>query len=112
MILKKKKAAKADQPVMRNAYYDVVRQPVITEKSTAASEQGKVMFEVAQGASKTEIKAAVEALFSVKVTAVNTLVRMGKVKRFKGVEGRKSDRKLAVITLAEGQKIDFSSGVR
>ncbi|MAW85784.1 MAG: 50S ribosomal protein L23 [Phyllobacteriaceae bacterium] len=92
-------------------HYDVIISPVITEKSTMASENNQVVFNVAKSANKTEIKAAVEALFGVKVKAVNTLVRKGKVKRFRGVAGRQSDVKKAVVTLAEGQSIDVTTGL-
>ncbi len=93
------------------AAYDIVRNPVVTEKSTMASEHGQVVFDVAIDATKTEIKAAVEALFSVKVTGVNTLVRKGKVKRFRGTVGRQSDVKKAVVTLADGHSIDVATGL-
>ena len=92
-------------------HYDVIVSPAITEKSTMASEQNQVVFNVAKKASKLEIKAAVEALFGVKVTAVNTLVRKGKVKRFRGTVGRQSDVKKAVVTLADGQSIDVATGL-
>jgi len=92
-------------------HYDVIIRPVITERSTAASEQNKVIFNVARTATKPEIKAAVEALFKVKVTAVNTLVRKGKVKRFRNFKGTQSDTKRAVVTLAEGQSIDVTTGL-
>ena len=92
-------------------HYDVIVSPAITEKSTMASEQNQVVFNVARKASKPEIKAAVEALFSVKVTAVNTHVRKGKVKRFRGTVGRQSDVKKAVVTLADGQSIDVATGL-
>ena len=92
-------------------HYDVIVSPAITEKSTLVSEQNQVVFNVARRASKPEIKAAVESLFSVKVTAVNTLVRKGKVKRFKGIMGRQSDVKKAVVTLADGQSIDVTTGL-
>ncbi|AQT47518.1 MULTISPECIES: 50S ribosomal protein L23 [Bartonella] len=92
-------------------HYDVVVSPVITEKSTMLSENNQVVFKVAPKATKSEIKAAVEALFGVKVTAVNTTTRKGKVKRFKGVVGRQSDVKKAIVTLAEGQSIDVSTGL-
>ncbi|ORE94588.1 50S ribosomal protein L23 [Stappia sp. 22II-S9-Z10] len=92
-------------------HYDVIVSPVITEKTTEASEHNQVVFRVAKTASKPEIKAAVEALFSVKVTAVNTLVRKGKVKRFRGIKGRQSDVKHAVVTLADGQHIDVTTGL-
>ena len=91
--------------------YDVIRAPVVTEKSTNASEHNKVIFDVAMDATKPEIKAAVEALFSVKVTAVNTHVRKGKVKRFRNRLGVRNDVKKAVVTLIEGQTIDISSGI-
>jgi large subunit ribosomal protein L23 len=93
------------------SHYDVIRSPVITEKSTAASEQDKVVFNVARTATKVQIKAAVEALFKVKVKGVNTLVRKGKTKRFRGVLGRQSDFKRAIVTLQEGQSIDVTTGL-
>ena len=92
-------------------HYDVIVSPAITEKSTMASEQNQVVFNVAKKASKPEIKAAVEALFGVKVMAVNTLVRKGKIKRFRGTIGRQSDVKKAVVTLADGQSIDVATGL-
>lgn len=92
-------------------HYDVIVSPVITEKSTLVSENNQVVFNVARDASKPEIKAAIEALFSVKVKAVNTLVRKGKQKRFRGIKGRQSDKKMAIVTLAEGQSIDVATGV-
>lgn len=92
-------------------HYDVIRTPVITEKSTLVSEQNQVVFNVAKDASKPEIKAAVEALFGVKVKAVNTLVRKGKTKRFRGFVGKQSDVKKAVVTLVDGQSIDVSTGL-
>lgn len=92
-------------------HYDVIVSPSITEKSTMASEHNQVVFNVARKATKTEIKAAIEALFGVKVTGVNTLVRKGKVKRFRGTVGRTSDVKKAIVTLADGQSIDVSTGL-
>jgi large subunit ribosomal protein L23 len=92
-------------------HYDVIVSPAITEKSTMASENNQVVFNVAKKASKPEIKAAIEALFGVKVTAVNTLVRKGKVKRFRGTIGRQGDVKKAVVTLADGDSIDVSTGL-
>ncbi|KAA0970960.1 50S ribosomal protein L23 [Aureimonas fodinaquatilis] len=92
-------------------HYDIITSPVITEKSTLVSEYNQVIFNVPGKASKPEIKAAVEQLFGVKVTAVNTLVRKGKVRRFKGRIGRQSDQKRAIVTLAEGQSIDVSTGL-
>ena len=93
------------------SHYDVIRSPVITEKATIAAENNKVVFNVAKTATKPEIKAAVEALFKVKVTAVNTLVRKGKVKRFKGFVGKQNDVKKAIVTLAEGHRIDITTGL-
>ncbi len=92
-------------------HYDVIVSPAITEKSTMASEQNQVVFNVAKKATKPEIKAAVEALFGVKATAVNTLVRKGKVKRFRGTIGRQGDVKKAVVTLVDGQSIDVATGL-
>ena len=93
------------------SHYDVIRSPVITEKSTMASEQDKVVFIVARSATKPEIKTAVETLFKVKVKNVNTLVRKGKTKRFRGILGRQNDIKHAVVTLQEGQSIDVTTGL-
>ena len=92
-------------------HYDVFVSPAITEKSTMASEQNQVVFNVAKKATKPEIKAAVEALFGVKVVGVNTLVRKGKVKRFRGTIGRQNDVKKAVVTLADGDAIDVATGL-
>jgi large subunit ribosomal protein L23 len=92
-------------------HYDIIRNPVVTEKSTMASESNQVVFDVAIDASKPEIKAAVEALFSVKVKAVNTNVRKGKMKRFRGIIGRRVNVKKAVVTLVDGQSIDISTGL-
>jgi large subunit ribosomal protein L23 len=92
-------------------HYDVIVSPAVTEKSTMASEQNQVVFNVARKASKPEIKAAIESLFGVKVTAVNTLVRKGKVKRFRGTIGKQGDVKKAIVTLADGQSIDIATGL-
>ncbi len=92
-------------------HFDIIVSPVITEKATLASEENKVVFKVAATATKPEIKAAVETLFGVKVTAVNTLVRKGKVKRFKGRLGQQSDVKKAVVTLQDGDSIDVTTGL-
>jgi large subunit ribosomal protein L23 len=92
-------------------HYDIIKSPVITEKSTMASEQDKVVFNVVRTATKGQIKAAVEALFKVKVKGVNTLVRKGKTKRFRGIRGRQSDIKRAIVTLEEGQSIDVTTGL-
>jgi large subunit ribosomal protein L23 len=92
-------------------HYDVIVAPHITEKATLLSEYNAVVFKVANAASKPEIKAAVEALFDVKVTNVNTLVQKGKAKKWRGRPYRRSDIKKAVVTLAEGQTIDITTGV-
>jgi large subunit ribosomal protein L23 len=92
-------------------HYDVILAPHITEKSTLLSEQNAVVFKVAKGASKPQIKAAVEALFSVSVIGVNTLTAKGKTKRWKGRPYTRSDVKKAVVTLAEGQTIDITTGI-
>ena len=92
-------------------HYDTIVAPVITEKATIASENNQVVFKVARNATKPQIKAAVEQLFDVKVTAVNTLLRKGKAKAFRGVRGRQQDMKKAVVTLADGYRIDVTSGL-
>ncbi|PZQ81990.1 MAG: 50S ribosomal protein L23 [Ancylobacter novellus] len=92
-------------------HYDVIVSPVITEKATAASEYNKVVFKVALTATKPQIKEAVEKLFDVKVESVNTLVRKGKTKFFKGRKGVQNDVKKAVVTLAEGHSIDITTGL-
>ncbi|MBT6135586.1 MAG: 50S ribosomal protein L23 [Kordiimonadaceae bacterium] len=92
-------------------HYDVIMNPVVTEKSTFLSENNVVTFNVPMTATKPEIKAAVEGLFSVKVEKVNTLRQNGKTKRFKGVMGRRSDKKKAMVKLAEGHSIDVTTGV-
>ncbi len=91
--------------------YDVVLRPVVTEKSTQGSEHNQVTFRVARRATKPEIKQAVEGLFGVKVTKVNTLNMRGKVKRFRGRLGKRSDYKKAIVTLSEGDSIDISTGI-
>ncbi len=102
----KKQAATVD-----NRHFDVVVAPVITEKSTLLSESNAVVFKVANDASKPEIKAAVEALFDVKVVSVNTLVTKGKTKKWKGKPYTRSDVKKAIVRLAEGQSIDVTTGI-
>ncbi len=97
--------------VSKERMYDLIKAPVITEKATMGSEHNQVTFRVPLNASKPEIKAAVEGVFNVKVTAVNTLIQKGKTKRFKGTLGRRSDVKKAVVTLAEGHSIDVTTGV-
>lgn len=92
-------------------HYDLILAPIITEKATLASESNKVIFRVRKDATKLEIKAAVERLFDVKVESVNTLVRKGKRKTFRGIRGVQSDMKKAVVTLAEGQTIDVTTGL-
>jgi large subunit ribosomal protein L23 len=92
-------------------HYDTIIAPIITEKSTNASEHNKVVFRVAGKATKPEIKDAVEALFNVKVAAVNTLNRKGKTKRFRGVRGEQKGFKKAVVTLVEGHSIDVTTGL-
>ena len=92
-------------------HYDVILKPVITEKSTAGSERNEVTFKVRLDATKAEIKSAVEALFDVKVRSVNTLVVKGKTKRWRGKPYRRSDEKKAIVTLAEGARIDVTTGI-
>lgn len=91
--------------------YDIIRRPVITEKATLASEHNALVFEVAMDATKPAIKQAVEALFNVKVKAVNTVVTKGKRKRFRGRPGVRNDVKKAYVTLVEGNSIDVSTGL-
>ena len=92
-------------------HYDVVLSPIITEKATVASERNQVMFKVARTATKPQIKEAVEKLFDVKVKSVNTLVRKGKHKAFRGRLGEQSDVKKAIVTLEEGHRIDVTTGL-
>ena len=105
-------AKKPENKAIDNRHYDVVLAPHITEKSTMLSEHNAVVFKVASKASKPEIKAAVEALFNVTVTGVNTLVTKGKSKKWKGKPYQRSDEKKAIVTLADGQSIDITEGVR
>ncbi|WP_193558358.1 50S ribosomal protein L23 [Komagataeibacter diospyri] len=93
----------------REAMYDIIRAPLITEKATALSEKNQIGFKVAIDATKPEIKVAVETLFGVKVLGVNTLIQKGKAKRFKGRPGQRSDVKKAFVQLAEGQSIDLTA---
>jgi large subunit ribosomal protein L23 len=104
--------AKKPQQALDVRHYDIVLAPHITEKSTMLSENNAVVFKVAPSATKPEIKAAVEALFKVTVTRVNTIVTKGKTKRWKGKPYQRSDFKKAIVTLAEGQSIDITEGVR
>lgn len=112
--MKLKRKSKADKAATnataRN--YDVIVSPVITEKSTMVSEQNKVVFNVRLDANKHEVKDAVQNIFGVKVKSVNTLVRLGKEKRFRNTIGKQSDVKKAIVTLVEGQKIDLEGGVK
>jgi large subunit ribosomal protein L23 len=95
----------------RERMYDLVRRPIVTEKSTRGSEHNKVTFEVPLTASKPEVKVAIETLFQVKVKKVNTIVVGGKTKRFRGEPGQRSDYKKAVVTLVEGSTIDVTTGI-
>ena len=92
-------------------HYDTILAPVITEKATVLSEQNKVVFKVAMDSTKDEIAAAIETLFKVNVTKVNTMIVKGKTKRFRGIMGRRNDVKKAIVTLAEGQSIDITTGL-
>ena len=91
--------------------YDIILSPVITEKSSMASEANQVVFKVRRSATKPEIKAAIEQLFKVKVVGVNTQLRKGKTKQFRGVKGKQQDVKKAIVTLAEGEKIDVTTRI-
>jgi large subunit ribosomal protein L23 len=102
---------KAELKLSRERMYDIIRSPVITEKTTNQSEHNKVVFRVPLDADKREVKAAVEGLFNVKVDAVNTIRVKGKTKRFRGRPGQRSDVKKAIVTLAEGSKIDVTTGI-
>ena len=97
--------------ISKERMYEVIRRPLITEKATMISEHNQVAFEVSMDASKPEIRAAVEGLFNVKVTGVNTLIQKGKAKVFRGRKGRRDDMKKAVVTLADGESIDVTTGV-
>ena len=92
-------------------HYDVIISPVITEKATLASESNQVMFKVARNATKPQIKEAIEKLFDVKVKSVNTLIRKGKTRMFRGTRGELSDVKKAIVTLEEGHRIDVTTGL-
>ena len=101
----------AKKPEIDARHYDVILSPHITEKATLLSENNAVVFKVASDATKPQIKEAVEALFEVKVTGVNTITTKGKTKRWKGKPYKRSDMKKAIVTLAEGQSIDITEGV-
>lgn len=102
---------RAAPKLTRQQMYDIIRGPVITEKATNVSEHNQVIFRVPLDADKRQVKAAVEGLFNVNVTAVNTIRIMGKAKRFRGRLGRRSDYKKAIVTLREGQRIDVTTGI-
>ena len=102
---------KIELRMSENKAYQVILKPLVTEKSTQLSEFNKVVFSVPVNATKLEIKTSVEKIFSVKVNAVNTILLKGKVKRFKGVLGKRSNTKKAIVTLAPGDTIDLSAGV-
>ncbi|GAB0117432.1 50S ribosomal protein L23 [Acidisoma sp. 7E03] len=104
-------ARKRAEKMSREAIYEVIRSPVITEKATTQSERNQVSFRVAMGATKPEIKTAVESLFGVTVLGVNTMVTKGKTKRFRGRPGQRADVKKAIVQLAEGQSIDFTTSL-
>ncbi|WP_299437967.1 50S ribosomal protein L23 [uncultured Rhodospira sp.] len=103
--------SKAATTIDKARMYDIIRAPVITEKATMGAEFNQVTFKVPLDATKPEIKQAIEGVFDVKVTAVNTLIQKGKVKRFRGTIGKRSDVKKAIVTLAEGHSIDIGVGV-
>ncbi len=105
------KVANKDIRLGKERLYQVITAPVVTEKSTRGSEQNKVTLSVALDATKGEIKKAVEEIFKVQVSAVNTLRVKGKTKRFRGILGQRNDRKKAIVTLAEGSSIDIASGL-
>ena len=102
---------KIDLKISQNKAYQVILNPLVTEKSTQMSEFNKMVFSVPVNATKLEVKSSIEKIFSVKVTSVNTILLKGKVKRFKGVLGRRSNTKKAIETLAPGNTIDLSAGV-
>ncbi|MDP9195522.1 MAG: 50S ribosomal protein L23 [Pseudomonadota bacterium] len=106
------KAEKAEAETAAEWMYTIIRKPLITEKTTLISQNNQVVFQVRQDATKPQIKAAVEKLFSVKVKAVNTLVAKGKTKRSRGKTYRRADVKKAIVTLAEGSQIDFTAGIQ
>ncbi len=112
-MAEKKSAAKstAAKPAVTERMYSILLRPIVTEKSTAQQEVGRLTFEVVKDATKPEIKKCVEALYKVKVQEVNTLNVKGKTKRFKGIKGRRSDVKKAIVRLAEGQNVDIAAGV-
>jgi len=104
-------AAKAKKTEVAEWMYDMISHPIVTEKSTLGSQHGQVTFRVPMMATKPQIKQAVETLFGVKVKGVNTLIAKGKTKRFKGIKGRRSDLKKAIVCLEDGQTIDVGTGL-
>jgi len=104
-------AKKKEKVAIAEWMYEIIREPIVTEKSTMGSAHGQVTFKVPLTATKPRIKTAVETLFSVDVTNVNTLIQKGKVKRFKAAMGKRSDVKKAIVTLKEGQTIDVGAGL-
>ena len=102
---------KVDLQLTQNKAYQIILNPLVTEKSTQQSEFNKMVFSVPVNATKLEVKSSIEKIFSVKVKSVNTILLKGKVKRFKGVVGRRSNTKKAIVTLAPGNTIDLSAGV-
>ena len=102
---------KVDLKLTQNKAYQIILNPLVTEKSTQQSEFNKIVFSVPVNATKLEVKSSIEKIFSVKVKSVNTILLKGKVKRFKGVLGRRSNTKKAIVTLAPGNTIDLSAGV-
>lgn len=106
-----KKYSGRDVKPSKERMFELVRGPVVTEKATLISEHNQITFKVPLDANKFEIKAAIEELFKVKVSAVNTLRKRGKIKRFRGNIGKQNNTKKAVVTLAEGQSIDFMAGI-
>ena len=102
---------KNDLKISQNKAYQIILNPLVTEKSTQQSEFNKMVFSVPVNATKLEVKSSIEKIFSVKVEAVNTILLKGKVKRFKGILGRRSNTKKAIVTLAPGNTIDLSAGV-
>lgn len=103
--------AKEKKVEVQEWMYEIVRQPHVTEKATMGSEHGQVTFRVPLSATKPQVKVAVEALFGVKVKGVNTSILKGKVKRFRGFKGKRSNLKKAIVTLEEGQTIDVGTGI-
>ncbi len=102
---------KIEMMISQNKAYQIILNPLVTEKSTQLSEYNKLVFSVPINTTKLEVKSSIEKIFSVKVKAVNTVLHKGKVKRFKGILGRRPNTKKAIVTLAPGNTIDLSTGV-